>query len=127
MAEDIFEAIAYPIGIAPKGGRLREETDYESYIRQLIRQVLLTSPGERINRPEFGAGVRRLVFAPLSNATASLAQTMVYQALETWLGTLIRVEDVRAQSTEPGRLDVSITYVVRARGRRRYLNIEVTE
>ncbi len=49
---------------------------------QLIRQVLLTAQGEGINRPEFGAGVRRLVFAPLSAATASLAQTTIYEALE---------------------------------------------
>ena len=127
MAEEIFEAIHYPIGVAASSGRLRQETDYEAYIRQLIRQVLLTAPGERINRPDFGAGVRRLVFAPLSPATASLAQTTIYEALTTWLGTLIRVEDVRASAVEPGRLEVSVNYLLRARGERRYLNVEVTE
>ena len=65
MAEDLFQAIYHPLAISGKSARLRQETDYEAYIRQLIRQVLLTAPGERINRPEFGAGVRRLVFAPL--------------------------------------------------------------
>jgi phage baseplate assembly protein W len=89
--------------------------------------VLLTAPGERINRPEFGAGVRRLVFAPLSPATASLAQTTIYQALTAWLDALIRVEDVRAQTIEPGRLDITVTYLLRARGERRFLNVEVTE
>jgi phage baseplate assembly protein W len=127
MAEELFQAIHYPLAISGPSGRLRQETDYEAYIRQLIRQVLLTAPGERINRPEFGAGVRRLVFAPLSPATASLAQTTIYQALTTWLDALIRVEDVRAQAIEPGRLDIAVTYLVRARGERRFLNVEVTE
>ena len=127
MAQDLFQSIRYPLEIAAGSGRLRQETDYEAYIRQLIRQVLLTAPGERINRPEFGAGVRRLVFAPLSAATASLAQTTIYQALSASLGALIRVEDVRAEASAPGRLDITVTYLLRARGERRFLNVEVTE
>ena len=127
MAQELFQGIHYPLQIAGGSGRLRQETDYEAYIRQLIRQVLLTAPGERINRPEFGAGVRRLVFAPLSPATASLAQTTIYQALTTWLDALIRVEDVRARALLPGRLDITVTYLLRARGERRFLNFEVTE
>lgn len=126
MAQERFQAIHHTLAIAPASGRLRQETDYEAYIRQLIRQVLLTAPGERINRPEFGAGVRRLVFAPLSPATATLAQTTIYQALTTWLDLLIRVEDVRVEITEPGRLDITVTYLLRARGERRFLNVEVT-
>ena len=127
MAQELFQGIHYPLAIAAQSGRLRQETDYEAYIRQLIRQVLLTAPGERINRPEFGAGVRRLVFAPLSPATASLAQTTIYQALTAWLDALIRVEDVRAETIAPGRLDITVTYLLRARGERRFLNVEVTE
>lgn len=126
MAEKLFQAIHHPLAISAKSARLRQETDYEDYIRQLIRQVLLTAPGERINRPEFGAGVRRLVFAPLSPATASLAQTTIYQALTAWLDSLLRVEDVQAEVSEPGRLDITVTYILRARGERRFLNVEVT-
>lgn len=127
MAEELFQAIHHPLDISAKAGRLRQETDYEAYVRQLIRQVLLTAQGERINRPEFGAGVRRLVFGPLSPATASLAQTTIYQALTNWLGSLIRVENVDARAgAEPGRLDITVTYIVRAMGERRFINLEVT-
>lgn len=125
MATDPFHAIRFPAEISGASGRLRQETDYEAYVRQLIRQVLLTAPGERINRPEFGAGVRRLVFAPLSPASASLAQTTVYQALKAELDSLIRVEDVQAETIEPGRLDITVTYILRARGERQFLNLEV--
>ena len=67
-------SIRFPIAINERIGRLAQENDYEQYIKQLIRQVLFTAQGERINRPDFGAGVKRLVFAPNSPATASLAQ-----------------------------------------------------
>jgi hypothetical protein len=106
------------------GGRLAEEPDYDAYIRQLIRQVLLTARGERINRPTFGAGVRRLVFAPLSDASAMLARTMIYEALTRWLSTLIQVETVEAQAIE-SRLEIVVVYRVIAHGERRYLNEEV--
>ena len=86
MAE-VLHAIKYPFAIDAGGGRAAEEADYEAYIRQLIRQVLMTAPGERINRPDFGAGVRRMVFAPNNPATASLTQTLIYQALSRWLSS----------------------------------------
>jgi phage baseplate assembly protein W len=56
--------IRFPFSINGQLGRLAQERDYEEYIKQLIRQVLFTAQGERINRPDFGAGVKRLVFHP---------------------------------------------------------------
>ncbi len=103
------------------------ERNYERYVRGLIYQVLLTRPGERINRPEFGAGIRALVFAPLSEATATLAQTSIYTALKEWLDAFIQVEDVRVQVTEESTLTVVVVFLIRATNERRFLNVEVTE
>src|SRR3569833_3304846 len=62
--------IGTPFAVNPLSGRLSEEMDYDAYISSLIRHLLLTTPGERISRPPLGAGIRRLGFAPLSDATA---------------------------------------------------------
>ena len=118
-------AVHFPFAIDDRLGRLAQENDYEQYIKQLIRQVLFTAQGERINRPDFGAGVKRLVFAPNSSATASLAQTLIFQALTTWLGALIRTEDVSAEADEE-RLNIKIAYTILAKQQRRFLNVEVT-
>jgi len=118
-------AVHFPFAIDDRLGRLAQENDYEQYIKQLIRQVLFTAQGERINRPDFGAGVKRLVFAPNSPATASLAQTLIFQALTTWLGALIRTEDVSAEADEE-RLNIAIAYTILAKQQRRFLNVEVT-
>jgi phage baseplate assembly protein W len=121
---DTLHALRYAFAVDAGGGRATEEGDYEAYVRQLIRQVLLTAPGERVNRPDFGAGLRRMVFAPNSPAVASLTQTFVYQALTRWLATVIKVEQV-AVTAEEEKLLVTVRYLVLQRGEVRVLNEEV--
>jgi hypothetical protein len=121
---DPVRRIRYPFAVDAGAGRLAEEQDYDAYVRQLIRQVLLTAQGERINRPDFGAGVRRMVFAPSAQGTASLAETLVYQALTAWLSSVIKLEKVSATAAGE-RLDILVEYIVVANGERRYLNVEV--
>jgi phage baseplate assembly protein W len=123
---DPFYAARYPLTVEKAGGRVAREGDYDAYIGQLIRQVLLTAPGERINRPDFGAGLSHLVFAPNNPATASLVQTVVHEALQTWLGTFIILEDVQAVADNE-RLTITVMYAVRARGDRHELTMDVTQ
>jgi len=118
-------SIRYPIGVDGGLGRLAVEPDHARHVEQLMRQVLFTNPGDRVNRPDFGCGLRRMIFAPNSDVTASLTQVAVLQALEEWLGNLIRVDDV-AVAARQEVLEVRIAYVLRARQERRYLNLEVT-
>ena len=120
-----FEAFYFPPAVDGSLGQLRKEFDYPSYVTQLIKQVLLTAPGERVNRPDFGAGLRRLLFAPSSEETATLLQAAVYQSLDRWLGDLITVNEVNT-SFEDGRLDVNVVYTLKARGDKQVLNLEVT-
>src|SRR5215211_3385290 len=124
MAQPVT-SIRYPIAIDAGLGRLAVESDYAAHVEQLMRPVLFTSPGERVNRPDFGCGLRRMVFAPSSEVTASLLQVTVFQALTRWLGSAIEVERVEVQALDEV-LEVRIRYVLRARQERRYLNLEVT-
>ena len=119
-----FTSIRYPIAIDAALGRLQEETDYAAHVEQLIKQVLFTSPGERINRPDFGCGVKRMVFAPNSDVSASLAQVIIFESLKRWLDPVITVSDVKTQAIDE-RMEIRIAYVLKARRERRYLNLEV--
>ena len=119
------QRIRYPFAINPAIGRLKQEPDYDEYVRQLIKQVIFTAPGERINRPQFGGGVRRLIFAPNNLTGASLARTLIYQSLTNWLSSLIKVNDV-VTTNEEEKLLITIDYTVLQRNERRYLNLEVT-
>jgi uncharacterized protein len=119
-----FSSIHYPIGIDAGLGRLATERSYDRHVEQMMLQVLLTAPGERINRPEFGCGVRRMLFAPNSDVSASLAQVSVHQSLDRWLGSVIKVDNVTVAAVD-STLMISISYVLLARQQRRYLNLEV--
>lgn len=120
-----FSSIHYHFGIDKGLGRLSVEENYAEHVEQMIKQVLFTNPGERINRPDFGCGIRRMVFAPNSEVSASLTQITVYQALEKWLGNLIDVSQVNVEAKDEV-LAVKIAYILKARQERRYLNLEVT-
>ncbi|MBI1356586.1 MAG: hypothetical protein GC160_19770 [Acidobacteria bacterium] len=124
MAER-FQGIRFPVTIDGSSGRLRKEGDYSAYVAQLIKQVLLTAPGERIDRPDFGAGLRRLLFAPSSEETATLLQATVFQSLDRWLSDLIKVDDVNT-AFEDGRMEVNVVYTIKARGDQEVFNLEVT-
>jgi phage baseplate assembly protein W len=120
-----IHAIAYPFNVNVGTGKLAEENDYDRYIAQLIRQVLLTAPGERVNRPDFGAGVRRMVFAVNSDDTSAFAKALILEALGKWLGRLINVERIEVRSVDATMI-IDVAYLILQRGRRRYLNVEVT-
>lgn len=120
-----FTSIRYPFSVDAALGRVAEERDYAEHVEQLMKQVLLTSPGERINRPDFGCGVRRMLFAPNSSVAATLAQTTIFEALNRWLSNVIVVSEVKAEAREE-TLKIRIVYTLKARRERRYLNLEVT-
>ena len=124
MSEAI-RAIRYPFAVDAGLSELAVELDHAAHVKQMILQVLFTTPGERINRPNFGCGVRRMVFAPLSQASASLAQVTILEALNTWMATLITVDRVDVQHQDE-RMDITIVYTLKTTGERRYLNVEVT-
>jgi uncharacterized protein len=87
-------------------------TTQDEHIRDLIEQVLFTSPGERVNRPAFGSGVLKLVFEPNSATLGATTQLAVQGALQQWLSDLILVEAVQVDSQE-STVQVAVQYVVR--------------
>ncbi len=92
---------------------------YEEDIRQAILIILGTSPGERVMRPDFGAGLRDLVFEPMNVATIALAQDTVERALTEWEPRIdLQEVDVTIAGNPPqpqlGQLLINISYVVRA-------------
>ena len=120
-----FTSILYPIAIDASLGHLQEETDYAAHVEEMIKQVLFTGPGERINRPDFGCGVKRMVFAPNNEVVASLTQATIQEDLTRWLGSVITVNNVAVQALDE-ILQIKIVYTLNARMERRYLNLEVT-
>ena len=90
----------------------REEDD----IKQAIRIILGTSQGDRVMRPEFGAGLRELLFEPVSTSTIELAKVRVEEALRRWEHR-INVVDIQVSheaSGRNGKLQIVINYQIRS-------------
>ncbi|MEQ1892522.1 MAG: GPW/gp25 family protein [Planctomycetota bacterium] len=80
----------------------------DDHVAGLIRSVLFTAPEERVNRPDFGCGLRRMLFAP-NDPRATATQLLVHGALQRWLGDVIRVHEVRVESRQE-TLEVLVRY-----------------
>ena len=63
------------------GNGLIAMNSLEDHVRQSILLILQTARGERVMRPDFGAGLHDLAFEPLSQATITLARHHVREAL----------------------------------------------
>jgi len=105
--------LRFPFQIDAASGQAAR-TSYQDHVDQMIRQVLLTDPGERVCLPTFGAGLRRLLFAPLSAQLQASTQMIVTQALNMWLGNQITVQSVTVATpaSTPGIPDGTILITV---------------
>jgi uncharacterized protein len=89
--------------------------EYEEDIRQAVRIILETGRGERVMRPDFGAGLDDFLFEPINTTTLALIRHRVEEALVTW-EPRIRIEaiDVEPNANQLSRIDIEIDYSVRA-------------
>lgn len=90
-------------------------SDYEDDVREAIRIILMTSRGERVMRPDFGANLHDYVFASMSATTIGRIQASVQEALIKWESRIkviaVKVEPDRG---EVGKLLIDVEYQVRA-------------
>jgi phage baseplate assembly protein W len=104
---------AMPVALDPRTG-LVQGVAYEEDIRQSIRIVLETAPGERLMRPGFGCGIHDLVYGTMDSNTLQRVRSTVEEALRR-CEARIEVLEVRADpaATLDGQLLVEIAYRVR--------------
>ncbi|MDQ0759467.1 GPW/gp25 family protein [Streptomyces canus] len=105
--------IAFPFH-ADRRGRTAH-AGHGEHVHDLVEQLLFTSPGERVMRPDFGCGLLDLVFAPNSPELVSTLELSVQASLQRWLGDLIEVVALDIDS-EDNVVRVHLSYVVRATG-----------
>lgn len=94
------------------------QASYAAHVEQMIEQILLTSPGERVDLPQFGCGLRQLLFAPMSDSLSATLTLQVQQSLAQWLGGVIQVSFVDVTTStedaalELGTVQVSVSYTL---------------
>ena len=91
--------LAFPFRVG-SDGRSTRVTSLSQHVRDELLQLLLTNPGERPMRPEFGGGVRRMVFEGLDDSSAAMAKARISQALTRWLGERLTVENLLVEASD---------------------------
>jgi len=107
------------------------QAGYPGHVGQMVRQLLLTTPGERVSLPQFGCGLRSLVFAPDTDALAAAVKLRVIQGMNQWLAGVVTVVDVVVGGTpegaapEPFTLEVTVTYTLVETGTNQAVTVSV--
>jgi len=105
--------IAYPFHLNNKGRTALSTAD--DHVREMLEQLLFTSPGERVNRPDFGSGIQQLVFEPTSPELAAALQFALKAAIQRWLGDIIQLQGLEVTSQE-STLSIVIQYIIQRTG-----------
>jgi phage baseplate assembly protein W len=101
--------VQFPYGFDATGSTAQD--GLADHIRDMVEQMLFTSPGERVNRPTFGSGTATLIFKPNSDALAAAQQQAIQAGLQMWLSDLIKVNSVEV-AAEDSTLQVTLAYTI---------------
>ncbi len=117
--------LSFPFRIGGDG-RTAQVVSLESHVRDELMQLLLNNLGERAFLPEFGGGIRRLVFENIDEATGGMTKAMLTQAISRWLGHRITLEDLTV-TVENETLEVDIKYRIAGTEDTRVIRFQRTE
>jgi len=103
--------LSFPFRIG-SDGRTAQVKSVEDNIRDEIVQLLLTNPGERYFLPDFGGGVRQLMFSNLDDFTLAKAKAILTNTLSKWLKDRIEIQDIILEIiNEEVRVEIHYTII----------------
>jgi phage baseplate assembly protein W len=104
---------AMPVELDPRTGFVKT-AEYEEDIRQSIRIILETAPGERVMRPNFGCGIHELAFAAVDTTTLQRIRSVVEEALRRCEARIdVLGVSIDEDATSEGVLLIEVEYQVR--------------
>lgn len=104
----------FPITVDEITGRV-VESSYEENIRQSIYLIIMTKPGERLMRPDFGCAIHNFMFENIDYTTLSRMKQAVEEALIRWEPRITDTEVTVIDAVkEQNAVEIRITYRVRA-------------
>ena len=116
--------LSFPLRIVAGGAATSGRRDH---VRQQIEQVLFTDPGERVYRPEFGAGIRALIFEPNGSVLADILRKRLTDSLADALLGEVDPKTLQVEvHPEEEKLFVVISYALATVGQSESYEIPLT-
>lgn len=126
MPDAIRPLIGWPLLPLPDASGALAWPDLATSVRDAIRIVLSTRPGEQLMRREFGGGLGRLLHSPNTLATRREMRDLVQDALERWEPRIL-LDSVEAWEVpdDPSQVRVEIGYRLARTGAPAAMNVTV--
>jgi len=113
MTIPIPSVMSWPLGSVDGFGRMAFSSDDDS-VREVMRNILLTRPGERLMRPQFGAGLTDFIHQPNTETTRTLIANVVKKSIAQWeTRVLVSSVDVQPDITSLAKVQIIIRYQMR--------------
>ncbi len=112
-----------PISWPLNGLLIEEENNRGNYcysrandsVRQCIWNILLTRPGERLMRPEFGVGIREFINQPNNDTTRYLMADVIKKGIERWENRIdLKSVEVSADALNLAQVNITLNYNLRS-------------
>lgn len=112
MNDFIGRRLSFPVRLDDRN--LLSTVGGDAAIRQSIYIIVMTVPGERVMRPDFGCEIHTLIFHPANEETAALAARYVREALSRWEPRIVIQElTVTPGGAELGELFIQLRYEIK--------------
>jgi len=113
MSAPFPHIVSWPLAGVAADGRLDWSRD-DTSVREVMLNILLTRPGERLMRPDFGAGLLNFVHQPNNETTRNLIAGVVRKSLARWEPRVV-VDDVDVRASRDNVAEVHVTVGYRLR------------
>lgn len=102
----------FPFSVSAEHGRV-EISEGKENIRESVRIILLTEPGERLLHPEFGTKLHQFLFENIDGQTQEMIKREVRHALQLWENRIVNIEvNADAGEDRPGVLRIGVAYEI---------------
>lgn len=116
----------FPLRWDARGGSACPDTPAQ--IAQSIRLILLTYPGERPLRPDFGSRARSFLFEPMTRTRCELLRQEVFAALVKWEPRIeLLAVEVTTERRAAGQINVAVAYRIAETGETVRLAVPIVE
>jgi phage baseplate assembly protein W len=124
MTNPNLPPINWPLFTVPDANGELHYPSLEASVRQAIRIILSTRPGEQLMRPEFGAGLENFMHEPNTLTTRRRMYERITESLARWepRALLDRV-DVSEVPGQPTQVRVEILYRLRRTGAPQHMGL----